>query len=71
MMLFETNFHILLVYLSGREKVNVSNKKLAEVDAAKDHDIHEFSLLVTPESLADHLLGPEVGRRALSLEKGT
>ena len=60
-----------MVYLPGREKVIVSAKRLAEVDAAKDNGVHEFSLLVTPESLADHLLGPEVGRRALSLEKGT
>ena len=51
--------------------MNVSKKRLAEVAAARDHDIHSFPLLVTSESLATHLLGPKVGRRALSLENGT
>ena len=59
----------LLTYFLGREKIVASAQRLAAVEAAKKHDIHEFSLLVTPESLADHLLGPEVGRRALAQEK--
>ena len=61
---------MLLVHFSGREKIVASAHRLAAVEAAKKHGIHEFSLLVTLESLADHLLGPEVGRRALAQEKG-
>ena len=61
---------IVLVCLSGREKIVASAQRLAVVEAAKKHDILEFSLLVTPESLAGHLLGPEVGRRALVQEEG-
>ena len=62
---------VFLVHFSGREKIVASAQRLAVVEAAKKHSIHEFPLLVTPESLADHLLGPEVGRRALAQEKGT
>ena len=51
--------------------MNVSNKRLAEVEAARQHGIHNFPLLVTSESLAAHLLGPEVGQRVISLEQGT
>ena len=61
---------IVLVYFSGREKIVASSQRLAVLEAARKHNIHEFSLLVTPESLADHLLGPEVGRRALAQEEG-
>ena len=49
----------------------IPNKRIVEVAAARDHSIHSFPLLVTSESLVAHLLGPEVGQRDLSLEKGT
>ena len=61
---------IVLVCLSGRGKIVASAQRLAVVEASKKHSIHEFSLLVTPESLADHLLVPEVGIRALAQEEG-
>jgi hypothetical protein len=50
--------------------VGVNKEERESIKVAKSHDVRSVKLLLTNESLADYLLGPEVGSMSLALERG-
>ena len=50
--------------------MGVNKEERESIKVAKSHDVRSVKLLLTNESLADYLLGPEVGSMSLALERG-